>query len=182
MTARAFLGLGSNMGDRIAVLRAAVRALREIEGVELLGVSPVYETEPWAPPPGQRADETPSFTNSVVEIETSLPPAALLASLQEVEARLGRTRGPGTPEQRRYEPRTLDIDILLYGDTVMSGLDDLHIPHLLMHERAFVLRPLCDLAPDAEHPVLYQTVSRLLQTLDDDHEVRRVDLPPRWFD
>ncbi|HEY7252970.1 MAG TPA: 2-amino-4-hydroxy-6-hydroxymethyldihydropteridine diphosphokinase, partial [Methylomirabilota bacterium] len=88
----------------------------------------------------------------------------------------------GTPEAQRFEPRTLDIDILLYDDRVISGPEHLHIPHLLMHERRFVLRPLADLAPDLEHPVLYQTIRELLDTLDDEHEVLVSDLPRRWFD
>lgn len=174
--------MGSNVGDRIAALRAAVRELRGIEGVEVLDVSPAYETEPWGEAPGQRADEASWYVNCVVAVETTLSPADLLAGLQGVEARLGRVRGSRTPGPHRDQPRSIDLDILLYGDAVEGLSDDLHIPHLLMHDRAFVLRPLSDLAPDAEHPVLYQTVSRLLQALDDDHVVRPVDLPPRWFE
>lgn len=180
--ARVFLGLGSSLGDRIAILRAAIRELRGLEGVEVLDASPVYRTEPWEEPAGHRADDAHWFVNCVVEVETALSPPELLARLQSVEARLGRARGPGTPEARRYEPRTLDIDILLYSDTVVSESDDLHIPHLLMHERAFVLRPLADLAPDVEHPVLYQSVSRMLEALEDEHEVRPAGLPRRWFE
>jgi 2-amino-4-hydroxy-6-hydroxymethyldihydropteridine diphosphokinase len=100
-----------------------------------------------------------------------------------IEASLGRTRDPAqTPEARRFVPRPLDIDILLYDDRVISGPEHLHIPHLLMHERRFVLRPLADLAPDLEHPVLYQTVRELLEVLDDEHEVLVSDLPRRWFE
>jgi 7,8-dihydro-6-hydroxymethylpterin-pyrophosphokinase len=99
-----------------------------------------------------------------------------------VERVMGRTRGAGRPEDQRYEPRPLDIDILLYDDLVISGPDHLHIPHLLMHERAFVLRPLADLAPELEHPVLYQTIRELLEALADEHEVRPSDLPHRWFE
>ena len=117
-----------------------------------------------------------------VVIETELDPAALLARLQALEDSLGRVRRGGTPEAQRFEPRTVDIDILLYGDRVISGPEHLHIPHLLMHERRFVLRPLADLAPDLEHPVLYQTIRELLDTLEDEHEVLVSDLPRRWFD
>jgi 2-amino-4-hydroxy-6-hydroxymethyldihydropteridine diphosphokinase len=106
----------------------------------------------------------------------------LLARLQQVEEALGRERRAGTPEAQRYEPRPLDIDILLYDDRVISGPEHLHIPHLLMHERRFVLRPLADLAPDLEHPVLYQTIRELLEVLEDEHEVRESELPRRWFD
>jgi len=84
-------------------------------------------------------------------------------------------------EAGRYEPRALDIDILLYGEEVISASDDLHIPHLLMHERGFVLRPLADLAPDLEHPVLYQTVRELLEGLEDDHQVVPADLSSAWW-
>ena len=93
-----------------------------------------------------------------------------------------RTRTAGRLEDQRYEPRPLDIDILLYDDRVISSHDHLHIPHLLMHERAFVLRPLADLAPELEHPVLYQTIRELLEALADEHEVRLSDLPARWFE
>jgi 7,8-dihydro-6-hydroxymethylpterin-pyrophosphokinase len=117
-----------------------------------------------------------------VVIETELEPGALLGRLQDVEQAMGRVRREGTPEAQRYEPRPLDIDILLYDDRVISGPEHLHIPHLLMHERRFVLRPLADLAPDLEHPVLYQTIRELLDVLDDEHEVLVSDLPRRWFE
>jgi 2-amino-4-hydroxy-6-hydroxymethyldihydropteridine diphosphokinase len=107
---------------------------------------------------------------------------ALLERVQELERALGRQRGAGTPEDQRYEPRPLDIDILLYGDLVISGPDQLHIPHLLMHERRFVLQPLADLAPDIEHPVLYQTIRELLDALEDEHRIVGLDLPRRWFE
>lgn len=179
--ARVFLGLGSNVGDRLNRLGAAVGELRAMDGVRVLDASPVYHTEPWPEPPGDRTDDTSWFLNCVVEIETTRSPADLLAALQGVEARLGRVRRACTPEQGRYEPRTIDIDMLLYGDTVVSAPDDLHIPHLLMHERAFVLRPLADLAPHVEHPVLYETVSGLLEALGDEQEVRPAGVGGRWF-
>lgn len=180
--ARVFLSVGSNLGDRIECLRGAIDLLRGMPEVEFLDASALYRTEPWEQHPGQQADEDAWFVNCVVSIETTLDPMALLARIQEVETQLGRRRGPGTPEDHRYEPRPLDIDILLYGDLVISGPDRLQIPHLLMHERRFVLEPLAEVAPDIEHPVLYRTIRELLEALEDEHRVAGVDLPRRWFE
>jgi 2-amino-4-hydroxy-6-hydroxymethyldihydropteridine diphosphokinase len=177
-----FLSVGSNLGDRLGRVRDAVDLLRHMSDVHFLAASALYRTEPWERQPGRQPDEDTWFFNCVVEIETSVEPGLLLEGIQDIETRLGRTRGPGTPEDRRYEPRSLDIDILLYGDRVISTPDHLHIPHLLMHERRFVLHPLAELAPELEHPVLYQTIRELLDGLDDDHQVLIADLPRRWFD
>src|SRR5262249_27535990 len=155
---RVYLSVGSNLGDRLECLRGAIGLLRAMPEIEFLGASTLYRTEPWEQHPGQQPDEDSWFFNCVVSIETTLDPMDLLSRLQDVETQLGRRRGPGTPEDRRYEPRPLDIDILLYGDAVISGPDHLQIPHLLMHERRFVLQPLAEVAPDFEHPVLYRTI------------------------
>jgi 2-amino-4-hydroxy-6-hydroxymethyldihydropteridine diphosphokinase len=180
--ARVFLSVGSNLGDRLDCLRRAVEQLRAMQDLRFLDASPLYRTEPWERQPGGSEDDSGWFFNCAVLIETELAPAELLTRLQAVEAALGRRRLPGTPEAQRYEPRPLDIDILLYDDRVISGPEHLQIPHLLMHERRFVLRPLADLAPDLEHPVLYQTIRELLDVLEDEHEVRESDLPRRWFE
>ncbi len=118
----------------------------------------------------------------MVAVETTLSPSDLLRQMQALETALGRQRPPGTPEEQRAAYRTMDIDILLYEDRVMSVPDELHLPHLLLHERAFVLRPLADLAPDLEHPVLYQTIRELLEALSDEHQVRVAALPRRWYE
>jgi 2-amino-4-hydroxy-6-hydroxymethyldihydropteridine diphosphokinase len=179
---RAYLGLGSNLGDRLALLRDAVHRLRELTEVSVVDASRLYEAEPWESEPGLSLGERGWYLNCVVAIETTLPPRLLLERLQAIETALGRGRGPGTPEARRFAPRTVDIDILLYGDEVISMPDDLHVPHLLMAERAFVLRPLAELAPDLEHPALYRPISELLAELADEHDVRAGDFPRRWFD
>jgi 2-amino-4-hydroxy-6-hydroxymethyldihydropteridine diphosphokinase len=177
-----FLSVGSNLGDRLEHLRRAIAELRTMPGVEFIEASALYRTEPWEQQPGQQPDEDTWFFNCVVAIETTLDPLVLLERLQELETRLGRERGPGTPEDRRYEPRTLDVDILLYGDTVVSGPEHLQIPHLLMHERRFVLHPLAELAPEVEHPVLYRTIRDLLEQLEDEHRIVGLDLPRRWYE
>ena len=182
VVARVFLSVGSNLGDRLEHLRRAVAELRSLSDVTFVDASSLYRTEPWEQRPGQQPDEDSWFFNCVVSIDTSLEPHALLERLQRVEAQLGRQRARGTPEDQRYEPRPLDIDILLYGDVVVSGPDHLHIPHLLMHERRFVLHPLAELAPEIEHPILYCTIRDLLAQLEDEHRIVGLDLPRRWFD
>jgi 2-amino-4-hydroxy-6-hydroxymethyldihydropteridine diphosphokinase len=180
--AQVYLSLGSNLGDRLALLRGALARL-QADGLALVATSPLYESEPWEVEPGQTESERPWYLNCVVAIETSLPPRTLLERLQAIEAALGRTRPPGlTPEARRFTPRTVDIDILFYDDAVISAPDDLHIPHLLAAERAFVLRPLADIAPDFTHPTLYRRVRELLDDLADEHEVRRGAYPAHWFE
>ena len=179
---RVYLGLGSNLGDRLDLLRGAVRRLREAGDIAVVQASPLYESEPWEEEPGRTETERRWYLNCVVAIDTPLAPRALLARLQAIENALGRVRPAGTPEARRFAARTLDIDILFYGDEVISGPDDLHVPHLLLAERAFVLRPLADVAPEHEHPTLYATVRELLADLADEHTVRPGAYPARWFE
>jgi 2-amino-4-hydroxy-6-hydroxymethyldihydropteridine diphosphokinase len=179
---RVYLSLGSNLGDRLALLRAAVRQLQE-HGLALVDASPLYESEAWEEEPGQTEAERRWYLNCAIAVDTDLRPRALLGHLQAIETALGRTREAGlTPEAQRFTPRTVDIDIIFYGDEVISVPDDLHVPHLLAAERAFVLRPLADIAPELTHPTLYRSIRELLDELADEHEVRPGDYPARWLE
>lgn len=133
MATRAFLALGSNLGDRDGSLRAAVAGLIE-DGIRVVRSSSVYETLPVGPP-------QPSYLNAVIEVETDLDARALLDRCLAVEARLGRERGA---DAARWGPRTIDIDLLTFGDEVIDR-PGLVVPHPRMHERAFVMVPLADL-------------------------------------
>ncbi len=132
---RAFLGLGSNLGDRLAYLQLAVDGLAASPGVRLVAVSPVYETAPVGGP------EQPDYLNAVAEVETTLTARELLAVANAIEAEGERVR------KERWGPRTLDVDVLLVGDE-RHDTPELTVPHPRMTERAFVLAPLADLAPE----------------------------------
>jgi len=136
----AYIGLGSNLGDREGSLRKALEMIDSENGVGVLRVSSFRESEPVGP------QDQPDFVNAVAEVQTSLSPRSLLEVLQRIELEMGRTRS------RRWGPRLIDLDILLFGDQLVSE-PDLVIPHRLMHLRGFVLKPLCELVPEAEHPV-----------------------------
>ena len=150
----AFIGLGSNLGDRETSLQRGLQLLNETTGISVADVSGFIETAAVGGPPGQ-----PSFLNAACRIQTSLPPEELLARVLEIERNCGRIR------EEHWGPRTLDLDILLYDDLVINK-PDLIIPHPLMHERLFVLRPLAEIGPDTVHPVLQVSVRTLLERLD----------------
>jgi 2-amino-4-hydroxy-6-hydroxymethyldihydropteridine diphosphokinase len=137
---RAYVGVGSNLGDRVGTIDRAVGLLREAPGVEAVRLSTLRETEPWGPV------EQPPFLNGAVEVETGLAPDRLLAVLLDVERALGRVRAG-----ERWGPRTIDLDLLLYGDAVVDE-PGLTVPHPRLHERRFALEPLAELAPDAVVP------------------------------
>jgi 2-amino-4-hydroxy-6-hydroxymethyldihydropteridine diphosphokinase len=154
MNPRALIGLGSNLGDRRSILDGAVQALRTFPGVDLLGVSSYHETRPIGGPPGQRA-----FLNAAAVVEPSLDPPALLGVLQEVEARFGRERTV------RWGERTLDLDLLLHGDTVMET-PALVVPHPRFPLRRFALAPAAEVAPEMVDPLTGRTIADLLRNVD----------------
>ena len=135
---RIFLGLGSNLGDRAYYLEKAVSALKS-PVLKVEATSRIYETEPWG------IIDQPLYWNQVIEVETSLEPLALLHVCQEIEIRLGRERN------EHWGPRTIDIDLLIYDNTV-SETKELNLPHPYLEERAFVLAPLREIAPELVLP------------------------------
>jgi 2-amino-4-hydroxy-6-hydroxymethyldihydropteridine diphosphokinase len=160
-----YLSLGSNLGDREQMLQSALDRLHAPD-LHILRVSSVYETEP------VDFKDQRLFLNLVVEAETDLFPLLLLARIQKVELQLGRKRA-GPPKG----PRTIDIDILLYGRSTIHSAR-LEIPHPRMHERRFVLAPMLELAPDLRHAALGRTMRELLANLEG-QKIRKTDFTPR---
>ncbi len=150
---RVFIAIGSNEGDRAAHVRTAREQMGKLPNTFVVAFSEVYETDPVGPVPQGR------FLNAAAELNTQMKPEALLNGLRSIEAQTGR---PPVAERIKWGPRTLDLDILLYDQRVVSS-DSLVVPHPLMHERWFVLRPLADLDPEAVHPLLQMTVGELLK-------------------
>jgi 2-amino-4-hydroxy-6-hydroxymethyldihydropteridine diphosphokinase len=162
--ATAFIGLGSNLGDRTATLRTAIQRLEALG--RITGISSLYETEPVG------YLEQPSFLNAVVALETALTPADLLRALLGIERDLGRVRSfPNAP-------RTLDLDLLLV-DNVILDTPDLTLPHPRLHGRAFVLVPLAEIAAQVVHPGSGKTMQKLLRALPDQGGVE-VYAPAGW--
>lgn len=158
-----YLGLGANLGDRAANLRQALRRLEPLAHV--LAVSSLYETEPWG------VTDQPPFYNAVARISTELQPLDLLRHLKDVEHTLGRRPG------RRWGPRPVDLDILLYGERILCT-PELTIPHPGLAERPFVLTPLAELAPDLREPVTGRSIRALAEAVGE-QGVRRL-AGPEW--
>jgi len=155
-----YLSLGSNVGDREANLRNAIDKLSELG--EVAAVSSFYETEPVETGP------QPWFLNCAVKLDTEKMPRQLIAAILNLEQSMGRQR------RKEKAPRTIDIDILLFGSSVIE-LPSLTIPHPRMHERRFVLEPLAEIAPDVRHPVFKRTIRELRDALPAGQHVKRVD-------
>jgi len=165
----AYLGLGSNQGDRARHLRAAVRRLHRRDGLRVTGASPVYETEAHTAAPNERR---PPFLNAVLRVEADRSPEALLRVALAVERQEGRTR----PERGRWPPRPLDIDLLVVGDATRQT-DRLTLPHPRLDERRFVLRPWADLAPNLAVPPPFDApVRTLLQRCPDTAALERTSV------
>ncbi len=165
MRKTAYLSLGSNQGDRVANLRAAIHALQALGHVA--AISSFYETEP------VEYTQQPWFVNCALALDTDKMPQQLLSAVLKIERGLGRRRSANRPKG----PRLIDIDILLFGESIVDTAQ-LQIPHAAMHQRRFVLQPLAEIAPDACHPLLKRTILELRDALRSGQTVRRIQDQP----
>jgi 2-amino-4-hydroxy-6-hydroxymethyldihydropteridine diphosphokinase len=159
-----YLSLGSNVGDREAQLQDALAKLAAVGSV--VATSSFYETEP------VEFTRQPWFLNCAIALETNKTPEQLMAAILRIEEEMGRRR------VRKKGPRAIDIDILLFGDTIINS-QELTIPHPAMHQRRFVLEPLAEIAPELLHPVLKKTIGELLDSLPPGQVVKRLKPKPR---
>ncbi len=157
----AYLGIGSNLGDKIEQCRKAISEILAIQGHRLLAQSSFYKTQPMGNP------DQDWFINGVIQIETDLDPLELLRKLKEIESKMGRK------ETFRWGPRVIDLDLLLYDDLVMKT-DELEIPHPQLTRRQFVLIPLVEINPDLIHPALKKTMRKLLLEIKEDQGVEKI--------
>ena len=154
----AYIGFGSNIGDRLAYIQSAIHTLSEIAGITLQKISSIYTTDPVG------YESQAQFLNGVAAIQTSLSPLSLLHALKDIETAIGRKH------RTRWGPREIDLDILIYGDLYVQT-QKLVIPHPEMHLRGFVLVPLAEIAPDLVHPVFQESIQILLNRLEDSKSV-----------
>ena len=162
-TVTAYVGLGANLGDRKDTLQAALRLLDDLPEVRIIRRSSLYETAPIG------VTEQPEFLNAVVEVETTLPALALLRALLDIENLLGRVR------TLRWGPRVIDLDLLVYGSDLIA-LPELIVPHPRLWERAFVLTPLAEIAPELVVPGTNQTAKEMANNFHGDGNIRRVGI------
>ena len=151
----AYLGLGSNKGDRVGYVQQATSLLGEIEGVKIIRTSSLYETQPWL------EKETTWYVNAIIEIKTSLSAQTLLSDCLRIEKQLGRNR----EIEGHHGDRTIDIDILFYDKDILNE-ENLQIPHKYLHQRAFTLVPMLELNPDFIHPDLGKSMAELHEELE----------------
>lgn len=157
-----FLLLGTNMGDRLKNLQVAKHRVSKEAG-SVLRESSIYKTAPWGD------TQQPDFYNQVIELETQLPPEALLEKILEIEKQMGRTRA------EKWGPRLIDIDILFYNDQVVAS-SSLIIPHSSLHLRRFTLVPLAEVAGEFRHPILEKSLTQLLEECPDELPVEKIEL------
>lgn len=158
-----YLGLGSNIGDRVGYIQQATSLLGGDENIKLVSTSSFYETEPW------HFDSENWFVNAVIAISTPLYPYQLLKVCQRIENQLGRVR-----TSENYEDRTIDIDILFYDNQVIDETNEgqkLVIPHERIHQRAFMLVPMLEIAPNFVHPVMKKSITDIYDEIDDPETV-----------
>ncbi len=173
MPHRAFIGIGTNLGDRAANYREAIQRIAELPESRLVRQSSIYETEPVGEIKG-------AFLNAAVEIETELAPDVLMRKLLVIERVMGRRRVKGrkpSVSRGKYRPRIIDLDLLFFDKEIIDT-HTLHVPHPRLHERRFVLAPMSELAPSLMHPKLNASISELLAGLKSPHRVTlaRADL------
>ncbi|MBF0467730.1 MAG: 2-amino-4-hydroxy-6-hydroxymethyldihydropteridine diphosphokinase [Desulfamplus sp.] len=153
-----FVSIGSNMGDKYSNCIMGIKHINELHATRVVDTANFYKTEP------VDYKDQDWFVNSALKLETELDPETLMASLKNIEQKLGQYE-----KTVRFGPRIIDLDIIFYQDMVVNT-DKLTIPHPRMHKRCFVLKPLCDIAPEMIHPVLGSSTKKLLKNVENDHE------------